>query len=316
MNVAIYAGIVIQNDDPRKAGRVKVFIPGITNTVYDGWNSDSTDKEFSFIDGSIIPIMDQLQQDLPWADCGTGLFGGDSSQIMIGDTPTDLTQPAGLFSIPSVGSHVNVFFRDGNVRFPVYFTGSHGATEWATAIGDDYPVAGTDTNVHVINSSKHGFRFVDTSDREEILLKHFSGSSVQMLLKDSIWNTVENKTETVGTDFTLTVGNNVIATAGKNVTIEVGSTTIKIDASGTVEINAQTSTTITTPIATINGNLQVNGTITSSTGIYAPIIVGSASVSSPSIIGTSMVVAGVEMALHTHLYNPGPGSPTPTAPAI
>jgi hypothetical protein len=245
MNVAIYAGIVVQNDDPSKAGRVKVFIPGITNTVYDAWNNDSTDKEFYFIDGSIIPIMDQLQQDLPWADCATSLFGGDSSQIMIGDTATDLTQPAGLFSIPSVGSHVNVFFRNGNSRFPVYFAGAHGATEWTTAIGDDYPVAGTDTNVHVINSSKHGFRFVDTSEREEIILKHFSGSYAQFILNDTNCHTVDFKTETIGMDCTTTISGSEISTTLKDSTETIGGNeTINIDGDQTINVGGAENITI------------------------------------------------------------------------
>ena len=44
----IYAGIVVQNNDPDMCGRVKVYIPGITNTIYDNWLSENADKEFSF----------------------------------------------------------------------------------------------------------------------------------------------------------------------------------------------------------------------------------------------------------------------------
>ena len=39
-----YTGIVIQNNDPAKRGRVKIFIPHLSPTIYDGWNKINRDK--------------------------------------------------------------------------------------------------------------------------------------------------------------------------------------------------------------------------------------------------------------------------------
>ena len=33
-----YLGIVVQNNDPEKRGRLKVFVPHVTPTVYNKWN--------------------------------------------------------------------------------------------------------------------------------------------------------------------------------------------------------------------------------------------------------------------------------------
>ena len=40
-----YLGIVVQNNDPDKRGRVKVFVPHISPTVYKKWNEVSKDKK-------------------------------------------------------------------------------------------------------------------------------------------------------------------------------------------------------------------------------------------------------------------------------
>ena len=54
-----YRGIVVQNDDPEKMGRVKVFVPQVNMTLYDGWNNDrDTDKKFTIQSISkIISLM-------------------------------------------------------------------------------------------------------------------------------------------------------------------------------------------------------------------------------------------------------------------
>ena len=68
-----YKGIVIQNDDPDKVGRVKVFVPQISMTLYKGWNEDrENDKIFTGLGASInsalVPdILDRLKKSLPWA---------------------------------------------------------------------------------------------------------------------------------------------------------------------------------------------------------------------------------------------------------
>lgn len=79
---AQYLGIVVQNNDPEQRGRVKVFIPHVTPTVYNKWNEVQLDKEFNFIGQNLTSglndILDDLKKILPWADCAMPLFGGGS----------------------------------------------------------------------------------------------------------------------------------------------------------------------------------------------------------------------------------------------
>lgn len=40
-----YLGIVIQNNDPLKRGRVKVWVPHVDMSVYEGWNNTQKNKQ-------------------------------------------------------------------------------------------------------------------------------------------------------------------------------------------------------------------------------------------------------------------------------
>ena len=41
-----YLGIVIQNNDPDKGGKLKIWVPQVSPTIYNGW--DDRDEELSF----------------------------------------------------------------------------------------------------------------------------------------------------------------------------------------------------------------------------------------------------------------------------
>lgn len=72
-----YLGIVVQNNDPDKRGRVKVFVPHITPTVYKKWNEVVKDKKFKFVGknftSDINEIIDDLKKILPWAEISAPL---------------------------------------------------------------------------------------------------------------------------------------------------------------------------------------------------------------------------------------------------
>src|SRR5690606_37124617 len=92
----LYEGIVIQNNDPDKMGRVKVFVPGVSNTIYDNWNNIIRDNEFSGIDGDLIPILEQLKEDLPWANRASPFFGGDNLDLSHNRGKRSLERPSDL----------------------------------------------------------------------------------------------------------------------------------------------------------------------------------------------------------------------------
>ena len=77
-----YLGIVIQNNDPEKRGRVKVFVPHVSTTIYDKWNKLAKDRNFVFPgkdNPDLNSITDDLKAVLPWAECAAPLFGGNAS---------------------------------------------------------------------------------------------------------------------------------------------------------------------------------------------------------------------------------------------
>ena len=78
-----YLGIVVQNNDPAKRGRVKVFVPHISPTVYKKWNEVSKDKKFKFIGANVnsdlTEILEELKIILPWAELAAPLAGESAS---------------------------------------------------------------------------------------------------------------------------------------------------------------------------------------------------------------------------------------------
>ncbi len=341
----IYTGIVIQNNDPDKMGRVKVYVPGITNTVYDNWNNTIENKEFSFIDGSLLAILEQLKEDLPWCECAQGLMGGGTTQLNDKETPIPLVRPSddkvasppmdafdksvytpgdysgtagGHYTIPNVGTHVYVMFKQGNTSFPVYFGTAHSKAEWQDVFKKDYPTDYENSNVasepyqnkHVINTNKHTLEFIDTDDTEEIRMSHFSGSNIQMLndynstyaVKDSYELVEEHKYATVKKTSNTNVGETVNLEVGQTINVVVGGgTTIVVNGDGSITVDASTSLTITTPTTNINGNVNVDGDV---------------NITGTSTASVDHVSAGISGATHTHEYitPQHPAGPAPTAP--
>ena len=77
-----YLGIVVQNNDPDKAGKVKVWVPEISPTVYNNWDNKDTSKSFKFIgknlDSDLTDIIEDLKKILPWAECASPIVGSVS----------------------------------------------------------------------------------------------------------------------------------------------------------------------------------------------------------------------------------------------
>jgi hypothetical protein len=274
-----HVGIVIQNNDPEKSGKVKVFVPYISPTVYQRWIQQKSNKSFKFlgnniqsvltqilkdqastgsdssVSSTIISVAEELKRILPWAECACPLVGENSSgrynnTRQVGTTsdsnfaedispdidsktipgkpaaffedqtyrlqdafntasnninrpnplsyeyiPSSYSNKAkGSFAIPSVGSHVWVFFRDGNPTAPVYFATTFGNIDWQGIFnsengGIDYPNSfenkiqteynnNVDTyrNKFVINQKGGTIEMVNTDLNEKLKFTHFSGS--------------------------------------------------------------------------------------------------------------------------------------------
>jgi hypothetical protein len=78
-----YLGIVVQNNDPQRRGRVKIYVPQISPTSYVGWINSVNDKKYKFIgkniNSSLNDIIEDLKKILPWADCASPIAGESSS---------------------------------------------------------------------------------------------------------------------------------------------------------------------------------------------------------------------------------------------
>lgn len=85
-----YRGIIVQNNDPERRGRVKIFVPSFSPQIYDNWYKNRfTDKSFRFPAGqniytdkeSLKQIINQVKEVLPWAEQAAPLVGAGSSGI-------------------------------------------------------------------------------------------------------------------------------------------------------------------------------------------------------------------------------------------
>jgi hypothetical protein len=79
----MYLGIVVQNNDPDRSGKIKVFVPHVTPSVYENWYSKKGDKKFNFIgvnlESDLTEILEPLKEVLPWAQCAMPLAGGSGA---------------------------------------------------------------------------------------------------------------------------------------------------------------------------------------------------------------------------------------------
>lgn len=91
-----HIGIVVNQEDPEYRGRVQIYIPYLTNTVYAGWNETLTDKKFKNIGGGgdLTPeVVEKLKNVLPWAECAAPIFGGGTSATYNSSTGRTSTNP-------------------------------------------------------------------------------------------------------------------------------------------------------------------------------------------------------------------------------
>ena len=102
----IYLGIVVQNNDPEYRGRVKVWVPYANATVYNKWNALKEDKSFKFpgtnIESDLSSIIEELKDDLPWAEqvsplvgaVASGVYNSNSDTATVSDAPFEFSLSA------------------------------------------------------------------------------------------------------------------------------------------------------------------------------------------------------------------------------
>lgn len=75
-----YLGIVVNTNDPESRNRIQVWVPNLTNTLYNNWNTDFNNKIIDY-NGYKVQNNDykRLINALPWAECASPLIGGGTA---------------------------------------------------------------------------------------------------------------------------------------------------------------------------------------------------------------------------------------------
>ncbi len=219
----IYRGVVEDNADPTFAGKCRVRVFGVHSSSPVGSSTEGI-----------------ATANLPWAEPVLGLIEGSISGY-------------GLFAVPLQGSHVFVFFENGNHMMPRYFGSAPGTVPAAAAppvegaepvafVDPDgvYPDAagvefntGEGTYPHNIVLKTHGGHIIEldsTPEAKRIKIFHSSGTNAVIdnegivtitRVSDHIDNITGDSTVTIGGDHTVDITGNWIVNVGGNATITV-----------------------------------------------------------------------------------------------
>lgn len=229
---AIYRGVIEDNVDPLLAGRCKVRVFGV----------HSPSKTRNSTDG--IPT-----DELPWAEPVLGLIEGSVSNN-------------GFFSVPLQGSHVFVFFENGNILQPRYFGSAPGIPsalpdttagfndpdgEYPSSTGSPDWNSGAGTYPHNTVLKVHGGHYVEldsSPSNKRIKIYHSTGTTVE----------IDNSGQ-----INITGVNNEVVNITGNVSITVtGNVTLDVDGNFTSTVGGDTSWTSTGTVTIVGSTISLN----------------------------------------------------------
>jgi hypothetical protein len=86
--VGNHVGLVVNTNDPENRGRVQVYIPHISTTLYNNWNEKLENIEFKTFEENIFDaeIKERLLSLLPWAEAAVPIWGGGTGAPINPDT--------------------------------------------------------------------------------------------------------------------------------------------------------------------------------------------------------------------------------------
>jgi uncharacterized protein involved in type VI secretion and phage assembly len=190
-----YRGVVVDDQDPLRSGRVKIRVFGIYDNV--------------------------PNEALPWAIYSDPFMGG---QVGFGG-----------FLIPDVGNHVWVFFENGDHHQPVYFAGApfkdaHPKERLESDHEENRGSISYPRNKSLRTKSGHVIEIDDTEGNSRITIIHKSGTQITYQDNGDVYEHIVgnvkrvidgNVVENIGGNVTQSVGGNVVETVGgnKNVTV-------------------------------------------------------------------------------------------------
>lgn len=273
-----FRGVVEDNNDPLKMGRLRIRVFGL--------HTDSKTKTQT--DGIET-------SELPWAEPILGIIEGSISGN-------------GLWSVPVQGSHVMVFFENGNYSQPRYFGTIPGIVSalpdttkgfndpdgsYPSRTGTDYPSEATGNNypdVMVLKTRGGVIMEIDNVSKF-IKVTHPSGTIINM-------DNSGNKTETITGNKTNTIsGNKTNTISGDKTDNTTGDHSMSM---ANLTINASGTITITGTSVTINADTEIAGIITGSGG-------GGGTLDGQfEVSGGDIIADGVSLKTHTHDGGPPP----------
>lgn len=198
-----YRGIVVDNEDPEKLGRVKCTISGI-------------------FEGAVA--------DLPWIFARRSDFLGGNAE-------------SGHYSIPEVGSHLEIKFPTEDIYSPFYYGYWEDANTHQSEFDADYPNTygwkdSTGTKV-VINRTQKTFDFEHTSG---VKVSIDGDGNLTMEIPKDISLEGENVNANASGDINLGAGGNAEVTADGDVTVE-GQGQTNVSGTGGTNLGASASVT-------------------------------------------------------------------------
>ena len=209
-----YRGVVVENNDPKKAGRIKVNVFG----VFDN-----------------IPV-----DNIPWAIMADPFMGG------LGDN--------GSSFIPEIDSHVFVFFENGDHEEPVYFAGAPAIKDGEPDLPLESREEGEYPHNKVFKTKRGSYiEFDDTEDAVRIKIHHPSGTNreidndgnvIETIVGDETVNFDGDRTESIEGDFSNDTSGDINVSSGGGTTIDVGADgTITVNGDMTIDANGNINIT-------------------------------------------------------------------------
>lgn len=114
--VGNHVGIVVNVSDPENRGRVQVFVPHISTTLYNNWNEKLKDIKFKTFEDSVFDSQtkERLLSLLPWAEAAVPVWGGGTGAPINTDTGTPVPFPTDqAFTYKGATADYNKLFASG-----------------------------------------------------------------------------------------------------------------------------------------------------------------------------------------------------------
>jgi hypothetical protein len=179
--VGNHVGIVVNVNDPENRGRVQVYVPHISTTLYNNWNEKLEDIEFKTFESTIFSgdIRERLLSLLPWAEAAVPVWGGGTGAPINTDTgeptpfPTDRS-----FSYQGTTADYNKLFVNGksdaglseNMKSSLGGFAANFPNAKITSAKRDYiPEGGSQTSLHLSGNAIDIAMPVSPVEQEKII---------------------------------------------------------------------------------------------------------------------------------------------------